>query len=90
MVTRVAVEIDIIKSLSRYEHMQPLHVLGRGQLHWGEGQVEPRVGYGGCRSLVWGSKGDDIYIYRLFVKFVVPTAGSDKRNPRWQAGVGVR
>ena len=37
--------------------------------------------YGGLREM--------IYIYRLFVKFVVPTAGSDKRNPRWQAGVGL-
>ena len=69
--------------------MQPLHVLRKRPAPLGR-RPDGTPGRPMAVAVAWyGGLREMIYIYRLFVKFVVPTAGSDKRNPRWQAGVGV-
>lgn len=62
--------------------MQPLHVFKDEASSIGE-RARWNPGLAMAVAVAWyGGLREMIYIYRLFVKFVVPTAGSDKRNPR--------
>ena len=50
--------------------------------------MEPRVGYGGCCSLVWGSKGDDIYIDYLSSLLYLQLVAT-KETPAGRRGWGL-